>query len=1508
MSPVRFLKPILLLFFFVFTAFGVSLHSAQAVAPTLSSVSPSSGATGSTVSVTFTGTNFTTATANTVTFTGTTGANTGVTTTFGSANAASATSLTVSAALPSTADTYNVTITNSNGTSNTQLFAVNTPAPPTLTGVTSNPASAVKGSPVALTLTGTGFTTTTADTVTLTGTTGTNSGIVSTFGSANAASATSLTVTAALPSPADTYNVKVTNANGSSGTVAFVVNNPAPAITSLTPGTGVAGTTVANLTIAGTGFLTGAGGSTVQIVSTDGMTTLTPVSVTVNSATKITVASLPLPTAAGNVAITVSNPNPGGSTSNTADFMVTPVPSITRLTPSTGVAGTTVPSVVITGTGFLTGTGGSTVQIVSIDGTTTLPPASVTVISTTQITVTGLTLPATAGTVTVTVTNPGPVISNAANFTVTPPAPTLASVTSSPASAITGTNAVLTLTGTGFTSATVNTITLTGTTGSNSNVVTTFGSAPTTSATSLVLSGVLPVAGAYTVKVTNANGTTAAGVPFTVNPASPPTLTAVTSIPASSIAETSTTLTLTGTGFTAGSANIVTLTGTTGTNTGIVTTFGSAVSSAPGTTLTVSGLLPSADTYNVKVSNANGSSGTVTFVVNNPAPAITNLTPSTGVAGATVASVVITGTGFLTGTGGSTVQIIGPDGTTPLTPAGFTVDSATQITVSGLTLPTTSGTVTVTVTNPNPGGSTSNAADFIINPVPNLTSTNPTTGTQGSAITLTLTGSGFTTGTANTVTFNGSLIFGSAVAESATSLTVTGTLPSTPGTSSITVSNPNGISNSVSFTVGSAGLTLSSVTSNPAAAVTGTAVELTLSGSGFDGTTASNNQVYFTQNFAQANNGTPQFFGPAKTVIGGTQLIVDGILPSPAGSYTVTVQVPDPVHAGLFLTSTSQSFIVNNPIPGIALSNGIASVSGTVTAAPQMSANVGDVLTSLIIPGSAGTGFVNSYIATGASSNIVAGSTVTFTQNGASISAPSLTYAITAASNTLTVTGLPSGFTAAAGPVTVIVHNPGPGGGPSNAGIFFVTNHSPTISSVSVSNTNSTSAPAGTSVTLSISGKNFIIGTTSLVILGTDGLTQLPLTIGTITSTLIPVTVTLPTTPGSITVEVSNPIVDINNASGTASASFTVTAAPLTLSPAFAYVGDPSVVLTITTSGSFLPALPSGDSQTTVTVQAIDSPTSISLQATLLNSSTITAPLPAEDFPVANSYLVTVHQVKIADTSTTFFALPLGPIASGATPNPSVKLTNTAANPQLSITTNAYFSAPSGEALFSVPYDYSDVKILPITPASADVPASPGSSVLAEITASPFSTALTPYSNLAVWNPLTFAYQVTNSTGTLANALVLGQGYWGRFPVPDANAVSVVGLVKRGTDARSLPLGTGPIDAQGRFIIHLHPGWNMIGDPWAETEGQTAVGVLLQNIQVSGTDSANAVFTGSLTNADALGLVSAVFYQYGLDKTVTPNAYDYIPENGFTSGSVIIPYIGYWVHAYGECELLIPQP
>src|SRR5438477_1284855 len=248
------------------------------------------------------------------------------------------------------------------------------PSPASITSL--NPTSGVLGTPV--TITGANFGATQGtSTVTFNGigATPTSWGVTS--------------IVAPVPSGATTGNVVVTVGGVASNGVSFTVTVPPPSITSLNPTSGVLGTSV---TITGVNFGATQGTSTVKFNGT----AATPTSW---SATSIIA---PAGATTGNVVVTV-----GGMASNGVIFTVTvPAPSITNLSPTSGIIGT---SVTIAGANFGATQGTSTVKF---NGTVATP---------TSWGATSIVAPvpagATTGNIVVTV---GGVASNGASFTVQP--------------------------------------------------------------------------------------------------------------------------------------------------------------------------------------------------------------------------------------------------------------------------------------------------------------------------------------------------------------------------------------------------------------------------------------------------------------------------------------------------------------------------------------------------------------------------------------------------------------------------------------------------------------------------------------------------------------------------------------------------------------------------------------------------------------------------------------------------------------------------------------------------------------------------------------------------------------------------------------------------------------------------------------------------------------------------------------------------------------------------------
>jgi len=346
------------------------------VTPTVTSVSPNNGPTAGGTAVTITGANFAA----------------GATVTFGSAAATNivvvnSTTITATTSAGSAgAVTVTVTVNSQSGSLANGFTYV---APPTVTSVSPNSGSTAGGT--AVTITGTNFAA--GATATFGGTAATNVAVVN-----------STTITATTPAgSAGAVTVSVT-VSGQSGSLAsgftYVV---VPTVTSVLPNNGpVTGGTA--VTITGANFATGA-------TVTFGTAAATNVAV-VNSTT-IT-ATTPAGSA-GAVTVTVTVNSQSGSLTN--GFAYVAPPTVTSVNPNTGTtSGGT--AVTITGTNFATG---ATVTFGSTSAT------NVGVVNSTTITAT--TPAASAGAVTVTVTNLGSLsgsLANAYTYTTvpTPTAPT----------------------------------------------------------------------------------------------------------------------------------------------------------------------------------------------------------------------------------------------------------------------------------------------------------------------------------------------------------------------------------------------------------------------------------------------------------------------------------------------------------------------------------------------------------------------------------------------------------------------------------------------------------------------------------------------------------------------------------------------------------------------------------------------------------------------------------------------------------------------------------------------------------------------------------------------------------------------------------------------------------------------------------------------------------------------------------------------------------------------------
>jgi hypothetical protein len=912
--------------------------------PTITTISPSSAtAGGGAFTLTVNGTNF--LSGSTVNFNGS-----ARTTTF-----VSATQLTASipASDIATAGTYSVSVTNPSpggGTSNLLSFTVNNPVP-TITTLSPNNATA-GGAGFTLTVNGTNFVST--STVNFNG-----SARTTTF-----VSATQLT--ASIPASdiatAGSYNVTVTNTSpggGTSNPVAFTVNNPVPTVTTLSPNSATAGGVGFTLTVNGTNFISS---STVRFNGNARTTTYV-------SATQLT-AVIPASDIAtgGTFSVTVVNPAPGGGTSNPVTFTVNnPAPTITTISPANATVGGDAFTLTVNGTGFVST---STVNFNGSARTTTF-------VSATQLTAS---IPASdiasAGSFNITVTTPSPGggTSLPVIFVVASPNPVPTITSISPSSATAGGGSfTLTVNGTNFISS--STINFNG-----SAHATTYVSA--TQLTATIGAAEIATAGTYGVTVTNPapGGGTSSAVTFTVNN---PVPAVTTLLPSSATAGgASFTLTVNGTGFVSGST--VSFNGVVRT-----TTF---VSATQLTAFILASDIATAGSYSVTVTNPSpggGTSASVTFVVNavNPIPTITNLSPSTVVAGGSAFTLTVNGTNFVSA---STVNFNGSARST-------TYINSTQLTAA---IPAsdiaTAGAFSITVTNPTPGGGTSNAVLLTVNnPAPSITTLSPASATAGAAsFTLTVNGTGFIS--SSTVNFNGNARTTTFVSNTQLTATILASDIAAAGNYNVTVTNPTpggGTSAPVVFVVSAPNPVPTITTLSPSSAmVGGSAFTLTVNGTNF----ISASVVNF--------NGVVR----TTTYISATQLTAT-ILASDiasAGTYNVTVTNPAPGGG----TSSAVTFTVNNPAP-------------TISTLSPTSATAGGTGFSLTVNGS---GFV-------------ATSTVNF--NGTAktttyVSATRLTAVIQAAD------------IATGGNFNVTVTNPSPGGGTSSALIFTVNNPVPVLSSI----------------------------------------------------------------------------------------------------------------------------------------------------------------------------------------------------------------------------------------------------------------------------------------------------------------------------------------------------------------------------------------------------------------------------------------------------------------------------
>lgn len=253
----------------------------------------------------------------------------------------------------------------------------------------------------------------------------------------------------------------------------------------------------------------------------------------------------------------------------------------------------------------------------------------------------------------------------------------------------------------------------------------------------------------------------------------------------------------------AGKTLNVIVTGTNFASTGTTFSFGAditvnSVAAASATQATVNITIAAnapAGARDITVTNAPPGGGSATkvggFTVGNLAPTITAASPNAGDRGASVAAVV-TGTNFETGVTSVTFGA-------GITVTSTTINSATQLTANiSIASSAAAGTRNVTVTNASPGGGSQVLTNgfTVRNLAPTLTAVSPVSGTRGSKINVTLTGTNFESGVTTAVSFGAGITVSSFTVTSATQITASIAIDAAAATGtrdvSVTNASPGG--------------------------------------------------------------------------------------------------------------------------------------------------------------------------------------------------------------------------------------------------------------------------------------------------------------------------------------------------------------------------------------------------------------------------------------------------------------------------------------------------------------------------------------------------------------------------------------------------------------------------------------------------------------------------------------------------------------------------------------------
>ena len=391
-----------------------------------------------------------------------------------------------------------------------------------------------------------------------------------------------------------------------------------------------------------------------------------------------------------------------------------------------------------------------------------------------------------------------------------------------------------------------------------------------------------------------------------------------------------------------------------------------------------------------------GTSNSLNFNISaapNPVPTVTSLSTTSAIAGSGAFTLTVNGTNFLN------TSIVNFGGAARVT----TFVSATQLTATILAGDVAAaGTPSVTVTNPAPGGGTSNAITFTVNnPQPVATSMSPNTVSAGTAaFTLTVNGSGFIS--TSVVQWNGNARATTFVSATQLTAAITAADVQTASVVNVSVRNPapgGGNSLSLQFSVTTPVPALGSLVPNSAIAG-GAAFMLTVNGGNFINTSV-----------VQWNGGnrTTTFVSPTQLTATITAADIATVGTSSVTVFTPTVNLgggAQPLGAPSGTTSNALTFTISapNPVP-------------TLSAISPATTGAGGAAFTLTLTG---TNFINGSVANWKGS----ARATTF------VSATQLTAAITTAD------------IASSGTAAITVVNPAPGGGTSNSLTLTITDFS----------------------------------------------------------------------------------------------------------------------------------------------------------------------------------------------------------------------------------------------------------------------------------------------------------------------------------------------------------------------------------------------------------------------------------------------------------------------------------